>query len=102
MMRTKLLLFSVLLYSTTLSCSAQSADKSLDKNLSKIYKESNFPGFAIAIIKDDSILFSKGYGFADIKLKVPYTIETIQPVASVSKTFVALALMKCVELAISI
>jgi len=79
-------------------CSAQSSDKVLDRSLTKIYKESNFPGFAISIIRGDSALFSKSYGFADKAKKLPYTLETIQPVASVSKTFIALALMKSIEL----
>ncbi|MCP9746849.1 class A beta-lactamase-related serine hydrolase [Lacihabitans sp. CS3-21] len=77
---------------------AQSPDKNLDKSLSKIYKESNFPGFAISILKADTTLFAKSYGFADKSKKTPYTLETIQPVGSVSKTFIALALMKSVEL----
>lgn len=77
---------------------AQSPDKNLDKSLSKIYKDSNFPGFAITILKGDTTLFAKSYGFADKSKKTPYTLETIQPVGSVSKTFIGLALMKSVEL----
>ena len=80
------------------ACSAQSPHKSLDKELEKIYKGSNFPGFAISIIKGDSSLFTKSYGYADKSKKTPYTLETIQPVGSVSKTFIALALMKSIEL----
>jgi CubicO group peptidase (beta-lactamase class C family) len=79
-------------------CTAQSPINILDKSLTKIYKESNFPGFAISIIKDDSILFSKGYGYANKSKKTPYTLETIQPVGSVSKTFIALAVLKSIEL----
>jgi CubicO group peptidase (beta-lactamase class C family) len=73
-------------------------NQALDKSLQKIYSKSNFPGFAIAIIKPDTVLFSKGYGYADKKTKTPYTPSTIQPVGSVSKTFIALALMKAIEL----
>lgn len=80
------------------ACSAQSPYKSLDKELEKIHKGSNFPGFAISIIRGDSSIFSKSYGYADRTKKTPYTLETIQPVGSVSKTFIALALMKSVEL----
>ena len=80
------------------SCSAQSPHKSLDQELEKIYKASNFPGFAISIIKGDSSLFTKSYGYADKSKKAPYILETIQPVGSVSKTFIALALMKSIEL----
>ncbi|MCX6316042.1 MAG: serine hydrolase [Bacteroidetes bacterium] len=77
---------------------AQSTDKDLDKALTKIYKEADFPGFALSVIKEDSVLFSKAYGFADIAKRIPYSLETIQPIGSVSKTIIALALMKSIEL----
>jgi CubicO group peptidase (beta-lactamase class C family) len=70
----------------------------LHKSLQKIHQQSNFPGFAIALVKDDSTLFANSYGYADKASKKPYTLQTIQPIGSVSKTFIALALMKCVEL----
>jgi CubicO group peptidase (beta-lactamase class C family) len=77
---------------------AQNNNQTLDKSLQNIYSKSNFPGFSIAIIKPDTVLFSKGYGFANRVTKTPYTPATIQPVGSVSKTFIALALMKAIEL----
>jgi CubicO group peptidase (beta-lactamase class C family) len=77
---------------------AQNNNQTLDKSLQNIYSKSNFPGFAIAIIKPDTVLFSKGYGFANRVTKTSYTPATIQPVGSVSKTFIALALMKAIEL----
>lgn len=82
----------------SISCSAQAPNKNLDKTLSKIYKESNFPGFALTVVKKDSIIFAKCYGYANKIKKTPYTLETIQPVGSVSKTIVALAVMKSIEL----
>jgi CubicO group peptidase (beta-lactamase class C family) len=80
------------------ACVAQPNNVTLDKSLQKIYKESNFPGFAISIVTPDSVLFSKSYGYANKEKKIPYTLETIQPIGSVSKTFIALALMKSIEL----
>jgi CubicO group peptidase (beta-lactamase class C family) len=77
---------------------AQSNNTSLDKELSAIQKASNLPGFAIGIIKKDTLLFSKGYGFANIPSKTLYSPQTIQPVGSVSKTVIAVALLKATEL----
>ncbi len=74
-----------------------STAKNLDKELAKIYKNSKFPAFAVGIIQDEKIVFGKGYGFANIDKKIPYTYQTIQPIASVSKTFIALAVMKAIE-----
>lgn len=36
---------------------AQTSMYDLDKNLKKAYKNSDFPGFAIGIVKNDSVLF---------------------------------------------
>jgi len=76
---------------------AQERNSVFDKQLTKIQKASNLPGFAVAIIKNDSVLFSNGYGLADKKKKIPYTIETIQPIGSVSKTFIGFAVMKAID-----
>jgi CubicO group peptidase (beta-lactamase class C family) len=74
------------------------ADKALSKKLTGIQKASNLPGFAVSIIKNDSVVFSNGFGYADKEAKTPYTPQTIQPVGSVSKTVIGLALMKAMEL----
>ncbi len=87
--------FSSICYSLV---NGQNSNSAFDKNLKEVYRQSNFPGFAVSIIKKDSIVFSGAYGYADILKNKPYTCRTIQPIGSVSKTFVALALMKCIEL----
>jgi CubicO group peptidase (beta-lactamase class C family) len=82
---------------TTISCVAQPSNVTLNKNLTSIQAKSNWPGFAVTIIKNDSIVFSNGYGFANIKNKVPYSIQTIQPIGSISKTFIGFAIMKAID-----
>lgn len=77
---------------------SQIKSKKLDIELSQIQQNSNFPGFAIGVVKGDSVLFSKGYGFSNLSNKKPFTEKTIIPIASVSKTFVAFALVKAIEL----
>jgi len=76
---------------------AQKTVPGLDERLKNVLAISNLPGFAVAVVKDDQVLFSKGYGYADRKKKTPYTPETIQPVGSVSKTVIGLAIMQCIE-----
>ncbi|MDX6190263.1 serine hydrolase domain-containing protein [Flavobacterium sp. Fl-318] len=72
--------------------------KELDVKLKKIYKKSSLPGFAVGIIKKDTVYFSEGYGWANVKDKVPFTKKTIMPIASVSKTFIGFAVVKAIEL----
>ncbi len=69
----------------------------LDSKLASLAKKSNFPGFGVAVFSDEKTLYQNSFGYADLENKKPFTTETIQPIASVSKTFVALALMKAIE-----
>lgn len=55
------------------------------------------PGLALAVVKDGKILKAKGYGFADVDSKVPVTTNTIFRIGSISKQFVATAIMMLVE-----
>lgn len=87
-----------LLVLTLTSCNAQIDSKNLEKNLIEIQKKSNLPGFALTIIKNDSIAFSQGFGFANKELKTPFTSETILPIGSVSKTFIGFSIMKAVDM----
>jgi CubicO group peptidase (beta-lactamase class C family) len=55
-------------------------------------------GVVIVIVKNGNILFSKGYGYADMKGKVPVspTATLVRP-GSISKTFAWTAVMQLVE-----
>lgn len=70
---------------------------SLAQQLADIYKNGQLPGFAVAIVKADGILFESTYGYADLATQTPYTNTTQQNIASLSKTFIGIALMKAIE-----
>jgi CubicO group peptidase (beta-lactamase class C family) len=50
------------------------------------------PGCALAVIKDGSIIYKRGYGMADLDHDVPITSTSVFHVASVSKQFTAMAI----------
>ena len=52
------------------------------------------PGGAIAVMQGDQVVFSKAYGLASLEYLVPNTTGTRFNVASVSKQFSALAIVK--------
>lgn len=70
---------------------------SLDRDLKQLSSTSLMPGFSVAIATNGQVLFEKGYGYADLANKIPFTPQTINCVASISKTFVALAIMQLVD-----
>ena len=69
----------------------------LDAYYAKAMKEWNIPGMAIAIVSGDEIVFSKGYGYADIEKELPVTNNTLFAIASNSKAFTAFSLAQLVD-----
>jgi CubicO group peptidase (beta-lactamase class C family) len=59
----------------------------LDSFVSKAMSDWHLMGLAIAIVKKDSVILAKGYGYRDFFNRLPVTENTSFPIASVSKTF---------------
>ncbi|MFC1555421.1 serine hydrolase domain-containing protein, partial [candidate division KSB1 bacterium] len=51
----------------------------------------------LAVFIGDEVIWSKGYGWADIENQVPATAETIGRIGSISKSFTAVAMMQLVD-----
>ncbi len=69
----------------------------LNDEFQKIYNNGHLPGFALSIFTKDSIFYKKGFGYADIDRNQKYKCNTVQGIASISKTLIAVCLMKAVE-----
>nr|WP_297784904.1 serine hydrolase domain-containing protein [uncultured Allomuricauda sp.] len=82
------------------SLQSQQQTDSITKELIRIQESSNLVGFAVAIVNKDSIVYSKGFGYSNKEQQIPYTTKTVQPIASISKTLLGVALMKAQELGI--
>ena len=52
------------------------------------------PGLAIAVTYDDELLYSRGFGFADLERKIPMTPQTPFHIASITKTFTSTAILQ--------
>lgn len=91
-MKKKLLLYFLLLLSTT--CFSQTRQDTLtliDKAMS-IYLSHN-PGAQLSIKSYGEIIFSKAYGMADLEHNVPLTLTSKIEAGSVSKQFTAAAIL---------
>lgn len=55
------------------------------------------PGISVAIVKDQQLVWSKGYGFADVAKKVPMDAGTLCSICSISKLFTSVAIMQLWE-----
>jgi len=105
-MKKRLSIFKILFFLIILPCSGQSfeqkieIDKSLnsfdrmvDSIIVKKMNAYNIPGLSIGIVKNDSILYSKGYGIKNINTKEIVTANSNFHTASISKLFTAQAIM---------
>lgn len=67
------------------------AEKKVDA-LFATWSSSDRPGCAVGIVRNGKMLYSHGYGLADVEHDAPITPATVFHVASVSKQFTAMAI----------
>lgn len=77
---------------------AESAEQFLDGFFSQPELEGSYVGASVVIVKDGEVLVNKGYGYSDAANGIPVDPEsTVFRIASVSKSFSAVAAMQLVE-----
>ncbi len=94
-------LFVVLFYFSTVQAQTRKTDlpeKEIDRIVAEQMQKQSIPGAAIAVVKDGKIIFSKGYGVADLEKKNPVSAEkTIFRIGSITKVFTAVAVMRLAD-----
>lgn len=88
-----LLLILCTLLTTTVVGQSKDVETAIQQYLSIRTEMGQFSG-AVLVAKNGVPLFRRGYGFADVERRRPYTPETQQAFASISKMFTALAVLK--------
>jgi CubicO group peptidase (beta-lactamase class C family) len=101
---TRVLLFTSLLAGIVPTSALGAQDPGVAKNLKgfdvymeKVVRDWNVPGIGVGVVVKDRLVFAKGYGFRDYGKKLPFTSTTIQPIASNTKLFTAVAIGLLVE-----
>ncbi len=74
-----------------------SESEKIDKSVERFMRMWVVKGMSIAIVKNDKLVFAKGYGFADVENKIQVTPSNIFRIASASKLVTATAVMKLCE-----
>ena len=90
-----LLIVLSLLISTPFSAEkkTQKVDlKGFDTFVTKTMEEWKVPGLGISIVKDGKVIFSKGFGFRDVKKGLKVTPKTLFAIGSCSKAFTAVTM----------
>lgn len=79
-----------------IGCSSPEKPQEITKVLDSLFTASippDEPGGAVLIMKNDKVVYSKGFGIADLATKTPITNHTLFNLGSISKTFVSNAIL---------
>lgn len=80
------------LFSSCMLDNRQSHTERVD-DIMKEYADTSAPGASVLVMVDDSVVFAKGYGLADIEGREPVTTATNFRLASVTKQFTAMGIL---------
>lgn len=69
----------------------------LDNYLNKLTTKGKVPGLSLIVVKNDSVIYSKGYGRADIPREIPATPKTVYHWFSNTKIITAIAIIQLHE-----
>lgn len=92
-----LLTASIFFLFFNLTFAQQEKLQKIDGYIQSAMKDWKMPGFAVAIVKNDSVVFAKGYGVRDIRTNEPVDENTLFMIASCSKAFTTAALATLVD-----
>ncbi|HEX3149943.1 MAG TPA: serine hydrolase [Gemmataceae bacterium] len=73
------------------------AIKSLETMIERERQDAGIPGLSIAVVEDQTVLWSKGFGHANLAKTKAASTDTVYRVGSVSKLFTDIAVMQLVE-----
>lgn len=68
-----------------------------EEQVEQIRTQLKIPGVSAAIVRDQRVLWSKGFGFADLEKQVPASPDTLYHLASVTKPVAATLVLQLVE-----
>ncbi|HQQ98743.1 MAG TPA: serine hydrolase domain-containing protein [Cyclobacteriaceae bacterium] len=92
MLRFSVTFVALLIYSTSIG-QLSSAERQQVDEVFKNWSGKDSPGAAQGIVQDGKLIYSRGYGLADLEHNVPITDSTIFYIGSVSKQFVTMGLL---------
>jgi D-alanyl-D-alanine carboxypeptidase len=73
------------------------AQRNVDDYIRSTMNESRIPGLSVAVVKNGRIVKASGYGIANLETNTPANAQTVYKTASLSKQFIAAAIMLLVQ-----
>jgi CubicO group peptidase (beta-lactamase class C family) len=69
----------------------------LEPIIKQVIEQSNMPGFALAIVENQKIVYAAGFGVKSLATREPITAQSLFHMASITKPFVATSIMQLSE-----
>ena len=97
-MRVKYLLSALLIGALVLSCGAPvSRESAFEKDIEAYRQQIGNVGLAVAVVKDNQIVYHHEFGVADLETGAPIQENSLFRIASISKSFSATSMMQLME-----
>lgn len=69
----------------------------LESSLESLRRDLKIPAMSAAVVKDQKVVWARGFGYADAEGKIPATEHTPYHLASLTKTFASTVVMRLVQ-----
>jgi CubicO group peptidase (beta-lactamase class C family) len=86
-------LIILLFYVSGAAAQTPAVPDTVDRFIRAELERRRIPGMSVAVLRGDSVLLARGYGFANLEHHVPATDSTVYAVGSLSKQFTAAAIV---------
>ncbi|WP_400079861.1 serine hydrolase [Winogradskyella sp. R77965] len=83
----RILIIALTLISTVAFSQTDKRLKGIEKQFNSVLESTKAPGFAVAIVEGDKIIYAKGFGYSDYENKVPADANTLFAIGSSTKAF---------------
>ena len=94
MTKLKLLFLLLIIFNFVFGQNNDTRLSGLNKEIEGLLKAYNAVGLSVAVIENNKVVYSQGFGFRDFENKLPTTSNTIFPIGSITKSFTASLLGK--------
>jgi len=68
--------------------------KNIDSELNKVLEATHAPGFAVAVVEGDKVIYARGFGYRDYENKISVDANTLFAIGSSTKAFTSAILGK--------
>jgi len=86
-MRSKLLAVALILFVSLSFSQSDKRLKNIEKQFNSVLESTKAPGFAVAIVEGDKVVYAKGFGYADYENKIEADANTLFAIGSSTKAF---------------